>query len=52
MTNKSSFYVVVLIVIVCPFALVMAKMRAAYTKHIPLGYEDESGFQLGPEPRS
>jgi hypothetical protein len=51
MTNKSSFYVVVLIAIIFPFTVVIAKMRAAYDKLIPLGYEDENGFHLGPEPR-
>jgi hypothetical protein len=35
-----------------PFAAVIAMMRAAYDKHVPIGYEDETGFHLGPEPRS
>jgi len=40
------------LVITIPFAAVLARIRAAYDKHVPLGYEDENGFHLGPEPRS
>ena len=42
----------VAIVVRMPIAAVIAKMRAAYDKHIPIGYEDENTFHLGPEPRS
>jgi hypothetical protein len=42
----------VVIVVTMPIAAVIAKMRAAYDKHVPIGYEDENGFHLGSEPRS
>jgi hypothetical protein len=49
MTNRFSLYSAVVLM---PFTAVIAMMRAAYDKHIPIGYEDETGFHLGPEPRS
>jgi hypothetical protein len=49
MTSRFSFRVAVVLI---PFAAVIAMMRAAYDKHVPFGYEDETGFHLGPEPRS
>jgi hypothetical protein len=48
-TNRVSFPAAVILM---PFAAVVAMMRAAYDKHVPIGYEDETGFHLGPEPRS
>jgi len=50
MTNKSSFFVIMIMAIAIPFAAVVAKLRAAYDKHVPIGYEDEDGFHLGPKP--
>jgi len=49
MTNKCSFYVAVALM---PIIAVIAMLRVAYDKHVPLGYEDETGFHLGPKPRS
>jgi hypothetical protein len=49
MTNKPFFLLTVLSM---PFAAVVAAMRAAYEKHVPIGYEDENGFHFGPEPPS
>jgi hypothetical protein len=46
MTNKSSFYLAVALM---PFAAVIARLRVAYDKHVPMGYEDENGFHLGPK---
>jgi hypothetical protein len=47
MTNKSSFFAVIVTVF---FAGIIAKMRAALDKQVPLGYEDENGFHLGVQP--
>jgi len=47
MTNKSSFYAVVVTVL---FAGIIAKIRAAVEQQAPIGYEDENGFHLGAEP--
>jgi hypothetical protein len=33
-----------------PFDAVAAKMRAAYDKRVPVGYEDADGFHLGSKP--
>ena len=49
MTHKSSFYVVVVTML---FAAVAAKLKAAYDRHVPVGYEDEEGFHLGNEKQS
>lgn len=46
--NKTPIYLAVLTVL---FAGILAKMRAAYEKQVPLGYEDENGFHFGSEPR-
>jgi hypothetical protein len=48
MTHKSSFYVVVVTML---FAAIAAKVKAAYDRHVPIGYEDENGFHTGSEPR-
>jgi hypothetical protein len=48
MMNKSPLYMAILTVL---FAGILAKLRAMYNKQVPLGYEDESGFHFGPEPR-
>jgi hypothetical protein len=47
MTNRFSFFATL---VLTPFAAVIAMMRAAYDKHVPIGYEDEDGFHLGSEP--
>ena len=47
MTSKSSFYAVVVTVL---FAGILAKIRAAMDKQVPVGYEDENGFHLGVQP--
>ena len=47
MTNKSSFYAVVVTVL---FAGILAKIRAAVDKQAPVGYEDENGFHFGVQP--
>jgi len=52
MTKKSSFYAVAITVATRSLAMVMAKLRAAFDKHVPEGYEDENGFHFGSEPRS
>jgi len=49
MTNRFSFRAAVVLM---PFAAVIAMLRAAYDKHVPFGYEDETGFHLGPGPHS
>jgi hypothetical protein len=48
MTNRFSSRVAVVLM---PFTAVIAMMRAAYDKHVPYGYEDKTGFHLGPEPK-
>ena len=50
MTNRSSIFALMIMAMAIPFAAVAAKMRAAYDKHIPIGYEDEDGFHFGPKP--
>ena len=52
MTKKSSFYAVAITVATGPFAMVMAKLRAVFDKHVPEGYQDENGFHFGSEPHS
>jgi hypothetical protein len=47
MTNKSSLMAVVVTVL---FAGIIARIRAAMDKQIPVGYEDENGFHYGAEP--
>ena len=47
MTNKQSLYVVVFTML---FAGILAKLRAAMDRQVPLGYQDENGFHLGAEP--
>jgi hypothetical protein len=34
------------------FAGILAKVRAAMDKQVPVGYQDENGFHLGAEPVS
>jgi hypothetical protein len=46
MTHKQSFLIVVFTML---FAAIAAKLKAAYDKHVPEGYQDESGFHLGSE---
>ena len=46
MTNKTSFYVMAFTVL---FAAIAAKLRAAYEKQVPVGYQDETGFHFGVE---
>jgi hypothetical protein len=47
MTNKNSFYAVVITVL---FAGILAKLRAAMDKQAPVGYQDENGFHYGAQP--
>ncbi|HEX3800851.1 MAG TPA: hypothetical protein VH413_19310 [Verrucomicrobiae bacterium] len=49
MTNKNSFYAIVVTML---FAGILAKVRAAMDKQVPVGYQDENGFHLGAEPVS
>jgi hypothetical protein len=44
MKNKAFFRAAVALM---PFAGIFAALRAAYEKHVPIGYEDENGFHLG-----
>jgi len=44
MKNKYSFYAAF---VLGPFAAVIALIRVAYDKYVPIGYEDENGFHLG-----
>jgi hypothetical protein len=44
MTNKNSLYAVLVTAL---FAAIIAKMRAAMDRQVPLGYEDEEGFHYG-----
>jgi hypothetical protein len=44
MKNKYSFYAAF---VLRPFAAVIALIRVAYDKYVPIGYEDENGFHLG-----
>ena len=46
MTNKTSFYIAAFTML---FAAIAAKLRAAYDKQVPLGYQDETGFHFGAE---
>ena len=50
MTNKSLLFVKMIVATAMPVAVLAAKMRAAYGKHIPIGYEDEDGFHFGSKP--
>jgi hypothetical protein len=47
MTNRYSFYAAV---VLRPFSAVMAMIRAAYDKYVPIGYEDENGSHLASKP--
>jgi hypothetical protein len=47
MTNKQSLYVVLVTAL---FAAIIAKVRAAVDRQVPLGYQDEHGFHFGAEP--
>jgi len=49
MRNRFSFLATV---VLTRFAAVIAMMRAAYDKHVPIGYEDENGFHPGSKPLS
>ncbi len=46
MTHKQSFFVVVFTMLM---AVVVARLKAAYDKHIPEGFQDDTGFHLGHE---
>jgi hypothetical protein len=47
MTNKQSLYAVLVTAL---FAGIIAKLRAAMERQVPIGYEDEDGFHYGAEP--
>ncbi len=47
MTNKNSFYAIVVTIL---FAGILAKLRAALDRQVPVGYQDENGFHLGTQP--
>jgi hypothetical protein len=47
MTNKNSLYAILVTVV---FAGIIAKLREAMDKQVPMGYQDENGFHLGVEP--
>jgi len=47
MTNKNSLYAILVTVV---FAGIIAKLREAMDKKVPIGYQDENGFHLGVEP--
>jgi hypothetical protein len=49
MTNKQSLYAVLVTAL---FAAIIAKVRAAFDRQVPIGYEDEEGFHYGVEPVS
>ena len=49
MTNKNSLYVIVVTML---FAGILAKIRAAMDKQVPVGYQDENGFHLGTQTAS
>jgi|GEM_PF-2261885 len=44
MTNKQSIYSVLFMMLA---AAIVAKVRAVYEKHVPMGYQDETGFHMG-----
>jgi hypothetical protein len=46
MNKTTSLYVVAVTLL---FAGIMARIRAALEKQIPVGYQDENGFHLGAE---
>jgi hypothetical protein len=48
MNKTSSLYVVAVTLL---FAGIMARIRAMVEKQVPVGYQDENGFHLGPEPK-
>jgi len=48
MTNKSLYIVAVTVL----FGGILAKIRAAMEKQVPIGYQDENGFHYGAEPVS
>jgi hypothetical protein len=48
MNKTSSLYVVAVTLL---FAGIMARLRAMVEKQVPVGYQDENGFHLGPEPK-
>ncbi|HEX4644169.1 MAG TPA: hypothetical protein VH598_01020 [Verrucomicrobiae bacterium] len=45
--HKTSLYLVALMVLI---AGLLAKLRAAVEKRVPIGYQDENGFHVGLEP--
>ena len=47
MNKTSSLYAVAITLLV---AGIMARIRAAMEKQVPVGYQDETGFHLGNEP--
>ena len=47
MTNKTSLYAVLVTAL---FAAMIAKVRAAMDRQVPMGYQDEDGFHYGMEP--
>jgi hypothetical protein len=47
MTNKTSLYAVLVTAL---FAAIIAKVRAAVDRQVPVGYQDEDGFHFGVEP--
>jgi hypothetical protein len=47
MNKTSSLYVVAITLM---FAAVVAHLRAMFERHVPVGYQDETGFHLGNEP--
>lgn len=49
MNKTSSLYVVAITFLV---AGILARVRAAAEKQVPVGYQDESGFHWGAEPLS
>ena len=45
--HKTSIYVGSIALL---FAAIMAKLRSAMDKVVPVGYQDDSGFHIGEEP--
>ncbi len=48
MNKTSSLYVVAVTLL---FAGIMARIRTMIEKQAPVGYQDETGFHLGKEPK-
>ncbi len=44
MITKQSFYAAAVTLL---FAGILARMRAMMDKHVPVGYQDETGFHTG-----